>query len=820
VQAEAEKNVLFISSYHGSFDTLPEQIKGIQSVFNNKNIKLDIEYMDSRRFSTEENYKNFYNFMKYKLERMKKYDAILIGDDNALQFAMDHKNDLFKENPIVFFAINELKRAELANKDPYFTGLIEAVSLSDNIDIAIKFNPKAKKVVAIVDDTLTGKGDGNSFYALQDSYKGLKFEDIDASKYTFDEIKDKISDIESDTILLYLSMFTDKTGKTITIDEAVSIISNSSKVPVYRASIGGVGKGLLGGKMITYFEQGKTAAELVLEILSGRSPENISMITKSPNKYIFDYNIIKRYGINEKLIPKDAILINKRIGFYEQNKKVLLPLFIILIVLTLISAVAIYDNIKRRAIERKLIEYNEEIAALYEEIYASEEELRDKYTEVERSNEMLQESEERYKELAYTDMLTSLHNRNALQLKLKQILSIENSSIKGSLMFLDLDNFKLINDTFGHMMGDEILKIIGNNLKYIQDDNIFVARIGGDEFVIIGNNIYEEEEIKKLAYRVQNIVNEKHVLGEKEFYMTASIGIAKYPDNGIDINEILRNVDSAMYKAKDLGKDQITFFDEKISEGIYKKMNIQNKIRHALENQEFMLYYQPQVNTVTKEIIGYEALLRWNSKDRGIVYPGEFIAIAEEIGLTFKIGNWVIQNAFEFAKKINSEGLRKYVISINISPLQLNQGEFVNTIKEYVDKIDVNPECIGIEITETSLMSSFEANAIKLKELMKMGIKISLDDFGTGYSSLNYLRKLPIDTLKIDKSFIDDLVIKNEKNDITNDIILIAHKLGLSVVAEGVETEEQYNILKDYNCDIIQGYYFSRPIPESDIFKK
>lgn len=423
--------------------------------------------------------------------------------------------------------------------------------------------------------------------------------------------------------------------------------------------------------------------------------------------------------------------------------------------------------------------------------------------------------EEKIEYMAYHDTLTGLPNRMALKNKLNKILSGSLPNIhNGALMFLDVDNFKFINDTYGHGVGDEVLREIGYRLKSIENDNTFVGRLGGDEFIIIANDINDIEQIKNLASYIQDIFKNKFAIYDREIFLSTSIGIVLYPENGTKIDELLKNADSAMYKSKLYGRNRYMLFNKEMNEEKSDRVYIQNTIRDAIDNERFSLHYQPEIDVNTGKIVGFEALIRWIDKDYGYIQPEKFIRIAEEMGLIISIGNWVIKKACIFSKKINENSNSKCVVSVNVSTVQLIQDDFIDTVKGIIKEVDVDPSYLGIEITETSMMESFQTNAYKIKQLKKLGIKTSLDDFGTGYSSLNYLRQLPINTLKIDKSFIDDLATDIYGTNLTEGIIMIAHKIGLSVVAEGVETYEQVEQLKKCQCDIIQGYYISKPLTE------
>ena len=424
--------------------------------------------------------------------------------------------------------------------------------------------------------------------------------------------------------------------------------------------------------------------------------------------------------------------------------------------------------------------------------------------------------ERKISHMAYHDELTDLPNRALFNLNLDtELKNIKENKKSGTVFFIDLDNFKYINDTYGHTYGDKILFCIADRLrKYISED-LLVSRFVGDEFVVLGKNIRDRKEAEKLAKKLLNIFSEPMEIVCKKVFLTASIGISIYPNDGHTIETILQNVDAAMYAAKENGKNTFCFFETSLYESILYKTRLETALRQALENNELYLNYQPLVDSKSRRIMGVEALLRWNNPSIGNVSPVEFIPYAEETGLIISIGQWVLREACRQNKLWHDKGYEDIIVAVNISEIQLRQENFIEIVKNILAETGLDPVFLEFEITESRLMESMSTNVKILEELKKLGIKISLDDFGTGYSSLNYLKALPIDTVKIDKSFIDNICSSYDENAITEGIILLAHRIGLNVTAEGVELKEQYELLSNEQCDKIQGYIFSKPlVPE------
>ncbi|NLM43738.1 MAG: EAL domain-containing protein [Clostridiales bacterium] len=467
------------------------------------------------------------------------------------------------------------------------------------------------------------------------------------------------------------------------------------------------------------------------------------------------------------------------------------------------------DISERIKIEKELIESHEELTSLYEELYASEETLRVQYDE-------LAEKEKSIHNLAYYDPLSGLPNRINLEEYFNEnVLAQKNAA----LFFMDLDNFKFINDTFGHFIGDELLLQVANKIKQLIGNNHTVARFGGDEFMVLIENYDDISEVEEIAQNLLKSFESSFYVDDILLNISTSIGISLYPQNGADFKELLKCADIAMYVVKEEGRDNYAFFSEEMNQRIVKRMTIQNSMKEAINNDEFVLYYQPQYHISTGKIKSFEALLRWFSPEHGFISPSEFIDIAEVSGLIIPLGKWVLDEACGFIKHIIEMGYEDISISVNVSVVQLKQDGFVQMVRDILVKHELEPSTLELEITESVLMENIDYNLKVIRKLRELGVRISLDDFGTGYSSLTYLRDLPINIVKIDKSFVDNILYSKDKKCLTGTIISIAHDLGLEVVAEGVEEKEQLEYLKRHSCDMIQGYIISKPLPKQEAVK-
>ncbi|MFZ5967298.1 MAG: bifunctional diguanylate cyclase/phosphodiesterase [Bacillota bacterium] len=422
--------------------------------------------------------------------------------------------------------------------------------------------------------------------------------------------------------------------------------------------------------------------------------------------------------------------------------------------------------------------------------------------------------ENRLHTLAYYDALVGLPNRQMFEITLKHsIKKAEKENSKFALLYIDLDNFKNVNDTLGHPYGDKLLKKIASALKAMICEEVHVARLGGDEFAVILTNVADCEALHAKAASIMEALNKRWVVDGNELYITSSMGVTVYPDDGKDEETLLKNADTAMYTAKDNAKNHYVLYTPDMNEKALRYMSMEKDVRKALSNDEFILHYQPQIDLGSGKIISIEALIRWEHPEKGLVPPMDFIPFAEESGLIVDIGETVMEQACRQLKKWSELGCSEMQMAVNFSARQLHQQDLIEKIAVMIHKMNINSENLVIEITENVALSNLNHSIGILKKLKDMGIKIALDDFGTGYSSLNYLKRLPVDIIKIDKGFVKDICKCADEKYIAKTVIDLAHNMDLTVIAEGIETEEQLNILRDFCCDCGQGYLFSKPLP-------
>ncbi|SHJ06404.1 diguanylate cyclase (GGDEF) domain-containing protein [Malonomonas rubra DSM 5091] len=420
-------------------------------------------------------------------------------------------------------------------------------------------------------------------------------------------------------------------------------------------------------------------------------------------------------------------------------------------------------------------------------------------------------------QLAYYDTLSGLPNRSLFYDRLQQALALaDRSHNRFALLFLDLDNFKAINDTYGHACGDQLLKAVANRLRGCLRMGDTLARLGGDEFIILLPDILGTNAVVTVADKILQQMQKEFQLDLTQLFTSASIGIAFYPENGKDAEELMKHADVAMYAAKEQGRSRYHLFSNEMHRRIVERHRIADELRVALQNEDFVLHYQPQVDIVSEKIVGAEALVRWKHPQKGLIMPGNFIEIAEETGQIQQLGEWIFKTACKQLKIWLNQGLDDFKLAINLSAHRLEHSDFLSKVEKILLLNNINPQQIELELTESGMLRDTEKALELLNHLKLRGFALAMDDFGTGYSSLSYLKRYPFDQVKIDKSFIKGINQNNDDTVLVKTILSMAQHLKLTVVAEGVETYEQLAYLRELGCDRAQGFYFSRPVPPDE----
>ncbi len=816
VDIQHQKSVLIIHSYNEGTDWTSEQNAGIISTLANSddNLDINVEYLDWKNYPTLDNLESLYSHFLFKYLN-KKLDLVITTDDAALSFVLDNRQVLFSNAPVVFSGINQEKVEELKQVYSNFTGVVEEIDPTETINMALEINPDIKNVYLVYDNSESGKSTGKIITnKINELFKGLKV--IPVNDLDFNTLLDTVSQLDNNSIVFFATYYSDALGSIINFNLAAREISSHSSVPMYHQYEFGLNNGAIGGNLLSGRLYGNHAAEIAVRVLNGEKADDIGIVYRPAARKVFDYKLLKKFNIPISRIPEDAELINKPFSFFETYKLLVggvLSAFLILIIFVLILLMYIR---KIRRIRNELRISNEELTQTYEELVATDDELKNQLKEVSEIQKELAESEEKYTYLALHDVLTGLPNRRSLFEDTKRIFT--DSNRKAALLFIDMDNFKYTNDTMGHEFGDLLIKEASSRLALDLFEKSTLYRLGGDEFIILAEET-GQDKAEQLTSDILYSFKDKFYVNNIGLHVSLSIGIAMYPEHGNNIEDLIKSADIAMYKAKEYGKNRYVVYDKSMNKDFSERMTLEKYLHTAMDNNEFELYYQPQLDIKTNKVTGLEALLRWKSPELGFVSPVKFIKVAEDTHLIIQLGEWVLVQACDFLSHLHKQGLTHMTVSVNISTLQIFQADFNSKVLKILEYFKLDPQYLELEITETVLIESFDVVYNKLKLLREKGIGIALDDFGKGYSSLSYLKQLPISTLKIDKTFIDNVSLISENTTITRHIIKMGRSMGMAVVAEGVEYDEQLEYLKKYECDKMQGYLFSKPLPKDDVEK-
>jgi diguanylate cyclase (GGDEF)-like protein/PAS domain S-box-containing protein len=1032
------KRILVLFSYSPTSPTFMDAIGGIQSVLTNDRFTIDIEFLNSKHYHTPENTLLFYQHLAYKMANRPSYHLVMTADDNALNFALQHRDSLFKEMPIVFFGLNNLATANLVDADPLVTGVVETLSIQENLALVKKLQPKLTNIVALVDDSPTGQADLEKVLKYRDNIQGLSISVINAAEYSWDELAERLQQLDDTHAIFMLSAYHDKNDVHFNFKQAVSFIKGNTDVPIYYFRKHGFGTGILGGVQICHKEQAKQASFIVKDILNGKEVSDIPVLFDSPNRPNLDYHELKEHGINMSSLPLGSVVINSPNTWWKEYKGkfiVLIAVAIFLLGLLVFLAVenrirkelsdtisensrflrllvdTIPDNIIMKSVDGTVLMCNESLArkigqtpermegkshvayldgefqklvidlhkknvelgkltrsdleyfdegsglhrvfdvidtpvydkknsllgyltvsrditehrlaekevrvlsqaleqspvAVYlvdlqgkiqyvnqrfeeQTGFAPEEVLgqiaeslplggseiikklippvgncggdskaRCSGTPLERGEKLegevlctqkngeeywvsvhitpvlnekdgeiecfvvieedITEGKKQREEIfrrAYYDNLTSLPNRASAMEILQNLMALaDKNNNTVALLYIDLDDFKNVNDSLGHDVGDLLLESVAKRFPVTLRENDRVCRIGGDEFIVLLSDLNHVHEAHHIAQRINESLAESFVVEQHNLQISSSIGIAFYPQDCQTAQELFRCADAAMYLAKREGGDNFACFTNQLNEQVHRRFKVELELRTALEKKEFSLVYQPQLDLQLDCVTGLEVLLRWKNSELGVVSPDEFIPIAENSGAITKIGRYVIETAIKEISELKFEKLPN--LSINFSPRQFRDSDLVEFIQMNAFKYHYPLNKIEVEITEGVLMDNHGTTQNLLKKMSSLDLKLALDDFGTGYASMSYLRRYPFSTLKIDREFIEGVVDNNADRQLVHATISIAKGLDIKVVAEGVETEEQVKVLKDWGCNLVQGYHYSKPVAIAEL---
>ena len=776
---EVSHHVLFLSSYNPLYFTHDAQVKGLQESLYSSGIEYDVIYMDSNERGKAD-FQILRNFIKARFDNNKQYEAILLGDDAALRFAIQYHDELFPRVPMVFFGISDYELAVKAATYPNITGFFEDDYLEDTLNLAVKFFPERKTLVALHDDSNSGKNDISTFWKFRRKFSNYSFIDLNTSLYSQNDLIYLIESLPADSILFYMNCYSDKQGNVYSILSRTATVINAARVPIFRNFLGGEGMGILGGVHMDMEEQCRQVGKTVASIVRGKEISAFPLVENSTSHTIIDYMLMKSYNINPSLLPPDTIFYNKPESFLSQYGKIL-P-----------SAIMLFVTLGMMLIAARV---NRRIA-------------RDFINELRASRDKIAEREELLRYQAEYDEILDIYNRRTLTDWLREKMTKEDTY---SVLIVDIDDFKMLNDNYGHTLADSILQYLVAMIKGTGEELGWkIARFGGDEFLIVipNENITSDCDIVK---NLLELIRSPIPLGDETLAVTASIG-ASCSDGITEPEQHIMNAEGAMYEAKNRGKNGIVIYDDEMKKKAIEEIHIKEKLQRAFDNDGFFMLYQPQIDTQTKKVSGYEALVRM--KEPGI-YPGQFIPVAERSGWIWRIGRITTELVIKQLAEWRDAGKELHPVSVNFSGNQLNDHGYVDFVEELLKKYDIPPHYLEIEITEGLFLEKSALADDIFKRFKNLGIRLLMDDFGTGYSSLAYLTYIPVDVIKLDKSLVDAYLVDGKDSFIKN-IIHLMHDLDKDMIIEGVEEEWQYDRLREFGADTIQGYYFSKPIPADE----
>lgn len=774
----SDKRVLLLFSYSSTYISEEYVRDGVQDVLYQEGIDYDCLYMDTKEFGDEESQALFTQSLENRLRKIKDdYDGIITCDDDALSYVQAHQSDYFTGLPVTFLGVNDVDHAAEANANENMSGFVEYNYLGKLIEVAQKLLPKVTRVVGIVDNTETGQGSEKQFLSYQEDFPDLKFEVLNASLTSRANLGNVISQYGDETILIYLDVIEDNEYNYYTIAENSIYFSECANIPVFRTGMGGVGEGIVGTVFPDFEETASLAAKELISMMNG-NPKDANLDSSDKYTLLFDVDKMDEFDLHKSLLPLETEYVNDQIDFMDQYGGVIWPVGICLLALLLAS---ISTSSLRRENDRRGVELNEKENQI---IYASEH-----------------------------DSLTGLYNQHYTMNKLHEFLK---PNCDYSMLVVDVDELGFINDNYSRSIGDSVVCEVAERLyAFTKQNNGFISHYGGDEFLLVFNDKTLDEKDPWLK-EILTIVQKPIEVEGQMLVVSVSIGVKNIASTSVAVpEEHVLDADVAMYEAKRLGKCQVAIYSKQMRDRAAREREILKEVKDALENDKFYMMYQPQVYTQSGKVYGLEALIRLESERFS---PGEFIPVAEKNGLICKLGRVVVQKVVCQMHDWTQMGMKLKPVSINYSAGQMMDIEFVSYLESVLEKYDIPSELIEIEITEDLFMDNTRESVKLLEDLNQIGVKLLMDDFGTGYSSLSYLSYIPFNVIKIDKTLIDSWA--NEKSKKTmDDLIQMAHHLDRSLIAEGVETEEQFRILRELHCDMIQGYYFSKPLKE-DLVRK
>ena len=806
----ASRKVLIINSYHPGYvwtESLEDTIiRALEHQF--PGIDIASEYLDWKRHPDQTSIESLIPMMRQRYLG-RKLDLILTTDDAALSFALAHRSDIFGPVPVVYCGVAKANADTYLKDERNVTGVNENYDIDGTVQAIRHLYPDLKRLSLVYENSETGMPAA----ALAEKEMAARMPQVSVIHWNerpAEEIRKAANACKPGDAILFIAYNRDTTGLSLPMDQFSDMLFPDVKIPVFTIHDFVMGHHVLGGSVLDSTKHASRAAEFAIEVLEGTPADAIPRWDGETVTLLFDDAVMKQLNIREAELPQGAVVMNRPFSFFRTYRTLVLAVLGVMALLAALSAGLLTLFRKERRTAQALTDSHAHLLDANQLLTRTEIRLLEK-------NKELEQRQETIRRMAFYDDLTALPNRVMLRMEAERILGeAAETGARVAMCYVDLDNFKVINDTFGHPIGDEVLAEVARRLSQTASHTSILGRLGGDEFLMLMDVRQEDARAATFAAELLRCFDQPFELGTTVFHIRMSIGIAMYPQDGQGFYELMRSADAALYAAKGAGRSQFRFFSADMDAKIRDRFLLEDGLRQVLDNDELVLHFQPVHQACDGALMGFEALLRWQSPRFGLVMPNRFIPVAEETGLILPIGNWVLERACRFIRQMQDMGYEDVHVAVNVSVLQLLSGDFAECVALRLKESGIQPDRLVLEITESVLMESFNQHADTLRTLSDAGVVISLDDFGTGYSSLTYLRKLPIQVLKVDKSFIDDIHSAEDEVCHAGAIVALARQWGMRVVAEGVEAEYQRAYLVRFGCDMIQGYLFSRPIPEPE----
>lgn len=761
LQEKQHGRVLFLSSYSQTHFSVPLQWQGIDKGLKGTGVSFDTEYMDMKNHSDPASVERFRDMLAGKLAHTS-YDALIVGDDAALHFAEHHRLELFHGLPVVFLGINDLEYAEQVHKSGWATGIPEESNFADIFATAVKLFPTCHTLVCFVDNTATGQGDLAHLQQIMPQFMGYDFVVINTSELTQAELIERLEALDEHTLLFELDAFEDKDGHSYTIDDMCRLLDQYASRPIFRVSTGGVGSGALCSGFLDFEQFGQEAATMALQLMQGASVSDMPLVHQTATHYVFDARQMQKFGLTLRDLPENSTLLNEQVPFWLKYKAILFPVVLIALafICIILALVITVSDMRHTSLQ-------------------------------------LQASRQALMHQLYYDRLTGL-------ITPKGFFRLDAEEYD-SACALNIDDFKFVNEKYGYPFGDELLKALAERLRALTGAR--AARVSGDEFFVLFREdiTAQPEKLERMAAQLQL----PYTVQQTQLDISISLGVAaRRPQDSL--NDLLTSAELAIYHGRKHRRHAgCQLYDEQIRQDLDRREQAINDLKKAVREKNFTILYQPQVITATKEVYGFEALCRFPDNR---YYPDQFIPLAEESGLIIDLDRIVTEKVIQQLDAWRKAGKKLPVVSINYSAHQLKDDAYTRYVAALLQRYDIPADRIKIEITECSVFADQERSAEFFREVHDMGMDIALDDFGTGYSSLTAMKQLPVDFVKFDKSLIDEYLLPGKVTFLAN-LAAIVHDLGRQIVAEGVETEAQYQLARELGLDQIQGYYFAKPLP-------